>query len=125
MVTTKAAIEPVWHLPGIAKRFGVDEVELRRTLYEQTGGMFPELVTRPDIQIFLPPINGLTIYMVFESSLPPHFLLWSIGRDTALAAHNLLQVSAPRWKDVGCTSLGCTSCCNLPDCPRSCCGFMC
>jgi len=26
VVTTKAAIEPVWHLPGIAKRFGVDEV---------------------------------------------------------------------------------------------------
>src|SRR5436190_20728426 len=44
---TKIAIDPVWYLPGIAKRFGVTENALRRTLFEQTGGMFPELVTRP------------------------------------------------------------------------------
>ena len=43
-VVTKAAIEPVWYLPGVAKRFGCTEAELRRTLFEQTGGMFPELV---------------------------------------------------------------------------------
>lgn len=59
---TKAAIEPVWHLPGVAKRFGVEESELRRCLFEYTGGMFPELVTRPDIQVFLPPIAGATVY---------------------------------------------------------------
>ena len=58
----KAAIEPVWHLPGIAERCGVDENTLRHTLFEQTGGMFPELVTRSDIEVFLPPIGGLTIY---------------------------------------------------------------
>ncbi|HEX5318468.1 MAG TPA: hypothetical protein VFW46_04885, partial [Stellaceae bacterium] len=29
---TKAAIDPVWHLPGLAARFGVDEADLRRTL---------------------------------------------------------------------------------------------
>src|SRR5205807_5538032 len=52
---TKAAIDPVWHLPGIAARFGVAEPELRRTLFEETGGMFPELVTRPDLEVFLPP----------------------------------------------------------------------
>src|SRR5207237_10001155 len=38
---TKAAIDPVWHLPGIAARFGVAEPELRRTLFEGTGGVFP------------------------------------------------------------------------------------
>jgi len=60
---TKAAIDPVWFLPGIAARFGVDESELRRTLFEETGGMFPELVTRPDLELFLPPIGGTTVYL--------------------------------------------------------------
>jgi len=60
---TKAAIEPVWHLPGIAQRFGIAESALRRALFEHTGGMFPELVTRPDLHVFLPPIGGITIYI--------------------------------------------------------------
>ena len=59
---TKAAIDPVWYLPGLAARFGIKEHELRRALFEQTGGMFPELVTRPDLQVFLPPIGGMTLY---------------------------------------------------------------
>ncbi|MFY2560732.1 GTP cyclohydrolase II [Corallococcus terminator] len=58
----KAAVDPVWHLPGIAKRFGMTENALRRGLFEQTGGMFPELITRPDLHVFLPPIGGLTLY---------------------------------------------------------------
>jgi GTP cyclohydrolase II len=60
---TKAAIEPVWYLPLVAKRFGCTESELRRTLFEQTGGMFPELVTRGDLDVFLPPIGGQTLYV--------------------------------------------------------------
>jgi len=64
LVVTKAAIEPVWYLPGVARRFGIEESTLRRTLFEQTGGMFPELVTRPDLAVFLPPIGGLTVYMI-------------------------------------------------------------
>jgi GTP cyclohydrolase II len=64
LVVTKAAIEPVWYLPGIAKRLGVEESLLRRTLFEQTGGMFPELITRTDLKIFLPPIGGITVYIV-------------------------------------------------------------
>src|SRR4051794_7859581 len=60
---TKAAIDPVWWLPGIAERFGVAEHSLRRTLFEQTGGMYPELVTRPDLSVFLPPIGGITVYI--------------------------------------------------------------
>jgi len=59
---TKAAIDPVWYLPGIARRFDVKESSLRRALFEQTGGMFPELVTRPDLKVFLPPIGGMTVY---------------------------------------------------------------
>ena len=60
---TKAAIEPVWYLPGIAERLGLKESALRRALYEHTGGMFSELVTRPDLKVFLPPIGGITLYM--------------------------------------------------------------
>jgi GTP cyclohydrolase II len=63
---TKAAIDPVWHLPGVAARFGVAEADLRRTLFEETGGMFPELVTRPDIEVLLPPIGGTTVYLFGE-----------------------------------------------------------
>ena len=63
VAVTKAALDPVWHLPGVASRFGVDEQKLRRTLFEQTGGMYPELVTRPDLAVFLPPIGGITLYI--------------------------------------------------------------
>ena len=59
---TKAALEPVWYLPGVAARCGIEEQLLRRSLFEQTGGMFPELVTRPDLKVFLPPIGGVTVY---------------------------------------------------------------
>ena len=58
----------VWHLSHVARRFQSDEAELRRLLYEQTGGMFPELVTRPDLKLFLPPINGVTVYIVGDVS---------------------------------------------------------
>ncbi|MFL5198961.1 MAG: GTP cyclohydrolase II, partial [Microvirga sp.] len=51
---------------GIAARFDVSEQALRRTLFEQTGGMFPDLVTRPDMQVFLPPIGGMTVYIMGE-----------------------------------------------------------
>ncbi|WP_298833826.1 GTP cyclohydrolase II [uncultured Piscinibacter sp.] len=60
---TKIAIEPVWWLPGVARRFKVSEAELRRALFEETGGMYPELVTRSDIEVFLPPIGGQTLYV--------------------------------------------------------------
>lgn len=63
ITVTKAALDPVWYLPGIAQRFGVDEGELRRVLFEETGGMFPELITRPDLKVLLPPIGSTTVYM--------------------------------------------------------------
>ncbi|KAI9158823.1 GTP cyclohydrolase [Paramyrothecium foliicola] len=59
---TKFAVEPVWYLPGVAERFGIDEATLRRSLFEHTGGSYPELITRGDIKVFLPPIGGLTVY---------------------------------------------------------------
>ena len=70
---TKIAIDPVWYLPGIAERFGTPETNLRRTLFEQTAGMFPDLVTRPDLQVFLPPIGGTTVYLFGDvAKLPDH-----------------------------------------------------
>jgi GTP cyclohydrolase II len=68
IAVTKAAVDPVWFLPGIAERFRVSEDKLRRTLFEQTGGMHPELVTRPDLKVFLPPIGGITIYIFGDPS---------------------------------------------------------
>jgi GTP cyclohydrolase II len=68
VVVTKAAIDPVWHLPGIAQRFGVGEDRLRRILFEETGGMYPELVTRPDLSVFLPPIGGITLYIMGDAA---------------------------------------------------------
>ena len=62
-MVTKVAIEPVWWLPGVARRFGCSETDLRRVLFEETGGMYPELVTRSDLEVFLPPIGGQTVYI--------------------------------------------------------------
>ena len=62
-MVTKVAIEPVWWLPGVARRFGCTEADLRRVLFEETGGMYPELVTRSDLEVFLPPIGGQTLYI--------------------------------------------------------------
>ena len=86
LVVSKAAVEPVWYLPGVAERFGMyvkiyyhrqhfDDVNysseslLRRALFEDTGGMYPELITRPDVRVFLPPIGNLTVYICTLSFL--------------------------------------------------------
>lgn len=68
---SKVAIEPVWYLPGIAERFKCDEGDLRRILFDKTGGMFPELVTRPDLKVFLPPIGGATVYLFGDIATIP------------------------------------------------------
>ncbi|MAZ49558.1 MAG: hypothetical protein CME65_13440 [Halobacteriovoraceae bacterium] len=60
---TKVALEPVWYLPGMAERLNVSEGELRKVLFQETGGMFPELVTRPDLKLMLPPIGSSTAYI--------------------------------------------------------------
>jgi GTP cyclohydrolase II len=80
---TKAAIEPVWYLPGIAERFGVSENELRRSLFEHSGGMYTELVTRNDLKLFLPPIGGLTVYCFGDVSA-----VREAGREVACRVHD-------------------------------------
>ena len=79
----KAALEPVWYLPGIAKRLHIEESELRRMLFEQTGAMFPELVTRPDRKVFLPPIGGITLYIFGEVER-----LWDNRAEVACRVHD-------------------------------------
>ncbi len=59
---TKVAMDPVWYLPGIANRLKIDEGELRRILFQETG-MFPELITRRDLKVCLPPIGSTTAYI--------------------------------------------------------------
>lgn len=44
-------MEPVWHLPEIARRFGVEELQLRETLFKETNMMYPELVSRADLKV--------------------------------------------------------------------------
>lgn len=60
---SKAAIEPSWYLPGIAEKLGISEGLLRRALFEECGGAYPELISRPDIKVFLPPIAGISVYI--------------------------------------------------------------
>ena len=79
---TKAALEPVWYLPGIADRLGVAEGALRRALFEYTGAMFPELVTRSDLKVFLPPIGGITLYIFGRIEA-----LWDGSGDVACLVH--------------------------------------
>jgi len=62
-IITKAAIEPVWYLPEVARRFGCSEQDLRLALFRETNMMYPELITRTDMKVFLPPIGGCTIYI--------------------------------------------------------------
>lgn len=60
---TKVALDPVWYLPGIAKRLKIEEGELRKILFQETGGMYPELITRRDLKVCLPPIGSTTAYI--------------------------------------------------------------
>lgn len=80
---TKAAIEPVWYLPGMAKRLDLKEADLRRALFEQTGGMYPELVTRSDLKVFLPPIGGITLYAIGDMKA-----IWDPDRKLACRVHD-------------------------------------
>ena len=63
VAATKISIDPVWYLPGLAARLDVDEIALRRALVEAGGGMYPDLIERPDLPLFLPPIGGTSVYL--------------------------------------------------------------
>ncbi len=69
IAVTKIAIEPVWYMPGVAARLGIDEAVMRQAIVDHSGGMFPELVTRPDLKLYLPPIGGSSVYIFGNPSL--------------------------------------------------------
>ena len=60
---TKIAIEPVWWLPGVAARLGLEERALREALFRCTDGMYPALRDDFDRKVFLPPIGGTSVYL--------------------------------------------------------------
>ena len=60
---TKIAIEPVWWLPGVAARLGLEETALREALFRCTDGMYPALIDDPERKVFLPPIGGTSVYL--------------------------------------------------------------
>lgn len=60
---TKIAIEPVWWLPGVARRLGAADKALREALFTCTGGMYPQLLARDGPEVFLPPIGGTSLYL--------------------------------------------------------------
>lgn len=61
---TKIAIEQVWWLPGVAQRLGLDEAAMREALVSFSGGMYPDLTSRPDLKVFLPPVGGMSVYLI-------------------------------------------------------------
>jgi GTP cyclohydrolase II len=60
---SKIAIEPVWWLPGVAARLGLEERDLREALFRCTDGMYPALIEDMDRTVFLPPIGGTSVYL--------------------------------------------------------------
>jgi len=81
------AVEPVWYLPGVAARFGVDEGLLRRGLFEDTGGSYPELITRGDLKVFLPPIGTSSLHLSININ--------SLGGLTVYIFGNVANISDP------------------------------
>ena len=103
----KAAIDPVWYLPGIAARFGVSEAKLRRDLHEQTAGMYPQLVEREELKGLLrrsaATITSLTIRPARRRQDARGLPRAQIGdstsaRTSAPAGYLAHSISPPRWR---------------------------
>uniref|UniRef100_A0AAV1T3F6 GTP cyclohydrolase N-terminal domain-containing protein n=1 Tax=Peronospora matthiolae TaxID=2874970 RepID=A0AAV1T3F6_9STRA len=47
LVNTEVAIHPVWYLPEVAKQFDTMEANFRQQIFQETNGMYSELVTTP------------------------------------------------------------------------------
>lgn len=59
----KIAIEPVWHLPGVARYIGAPEQDLRRALYVGLGGG-PAGIMENSYNEYLPPFGETTVYIL-------------------------------------------------------------
>jgi hypothetical protein len=78
---------------------------LRRALFEETGGMYPELITRPDIKVFLPPIGGMTVY-ICRSTLRRIVIHISLTYVRQLAQPRTCQTKARNSHYVCTTNVG-------------------
>lgn len=58
---TKIAVDPVWHLPRLAKAVGVTEASLRERLVSWTQN---ETIADPNNTLYLPAIGGTTLYII-------------------------------------------------------------
>jgi len=63
--TTKVAVDAVWNLPGLAKRLGFTEQELRDSLYKYTHD---DGLKDPALRAYLAPVEGTTIYLFGDVS---------------------------------------------------------
>ena len=95
------------------------ETLLRRALFEDTGGMYPELITRTDIKVFLPPIGNLTVYIceVFYIQFPQYLTLKSLvgnpsylsdeSKDLTLRVHDecMFPTQYPKFVQLKCLIL--------------------
>lgn len=61
VLCTKIATNPVWHLPSIAKAYGISESELRGALFQATNN--PDFLDRPELEVYLPPYEGSSFYV--------------------------------------------------------------
>ncbi len=65
----KASIEYAWHLPTLAGRLKIPKVETLRTcLFEEGGRSYDDLVDRPDLELYLPRVSPMTIYIIGDPS---------------------------------------------------------
>lgn len=58
--TTKVAIDAIWNIPGMAKRLGFTEADLRDRLYKYTHD---DGLKDPKLNAYLAPVEGTTIYL--------------------------------------------------------------
>jgi GTP cyclohydrolase II len=58
----KVAVDYVWNIKGIAERLRMDEKEMRKVLADYTQN--EKIVTETSTNVFLPPLGGLTLYLI-------------------------------------------------------------
>merc|ERR1719300_1072811 len=57
---SKVALHYAWNIPGLAKRLGLSEPDFRECLHKYSQN---NLLLEPDINVYLPPVGGMTVYV--------------------------------------------------------------
>ena len=77
-IVSKAAIEPVWYLPEIARRFETTEANLRQSIFRMTNGMFLILLFLPSFCLLCD--LSVCVHLLKSSSFL-HAIFRSVLRD--------------------------------------------